>query len=149
MELEHLVSDYEGIPFKGPSSLAYNKSDNILYIADCGPFGSLSLNKPHGSVYLYELRDLDENRVMRPLLFNCLASPSAIIYDNNRGNLYVAETATNRIIRLSQNPVGVYYASVFYQFSGRVGPTSLAVDDLDNLYVGRFEYQVKSKDYQE
>ena len=116
-----------------------------MYIADSGPFGSISLNKPQGSVYLYELRnlvDLDEYRVMRPLLFMCLAGPTAIIYDNNKGNLFVAETFANRIIRLTQNPTGVYHASVFYQFSGRVGPTCLAIDDLDNLYVGRFEFQV-------
>ena len=140
-----MVSEYEGIPFKGPTSLAYNTEDNILYIADTGPFGNISMSKPHGSVYLYDLRELDGLQMMRPLMFNCLSYPSAIIYDNNKGNLYIAETFTNRIIRLTQNPKGVYHASVFYQFSGRVGPTCLALDDLDNIYVGRFEFQVRLK----
>ena len=102
----------------------------------------MTLNKPHGSIYLFELRELDGYNMMRPLLLNCLANPTAIIYDNNKGNLYVAETFANRIVRLTQNPVGVYHASVFYQFSGRFGPTCLAIDDLGNLYVGRFEFQV-------
>ena len=140
--MEQLVNEYEGIPFKGPSSLSYNQEDNILYIADSGTFGNISLNKPQGSIFLYELRELDGYNVMRPLMLNCLANPTAILYDNNKGILYVAETFANRIIRLAQSPPGVYHASVFYQFSGRVGPTCLAVDDLDNLYVGRFEFQV-------
>lgn len=80
--------------------------------------------------------------VLRPLLHNCLSHPSDVLYDSTRGMVYVAETYANRILRLVQNPSGVYHCSVFHQFNGLIGPTSLAMDELGNLYVGRYEYQV-------
>ena len=46
---------------------------------------------------------------------------------------------TNRILRYFQRPMGVYNGSVFYQLSGGVGPSSLAVDSNGNLYVGQFD----------
>jgi hypothetical protein len=35
---------------------------------------------------------------------------------------------------------GVYYTSVFYQFSGRFGPTALAIDPNGLIYVARFDF---------
>ena len=52
---------------------------------------------------------------------------------------YVAEMMTNRLLRFVQQPAGVYHASVFYQFSGMLGPSSLTCDRNGNLYVGRFD----------
>ena len=130
--------DYDNIQFKGPSSIAYNKEDNCLYICDSGQFGTTSLSKPSGSLYISEI----DSFVLRPLLYNCLLHPADVLYDSTRGVVYVAETYANRIIRLVQNPPGVYHASVFHQFNGMIGPTCLAIDDLGNLYVGRYEYQV-------
>ena len=45
----------------------------------------------------------------------------------------------NRVLRFFQQPAGVYHASVFHQFSGGVGPSSLAIDSNGNLYVGQYE----------
>jgi sugar lactone lactonase YvrE len=47
----------------------------------------------------------------------------------------------NRILRYFQRPQGVYNGSVFYQLSGGIGPSSLAVDPSGNLYVGQFDVQ--------
>lgn len=51
---------------------------------------------------------------------------------------------TNRILRFFQHPVGVFHGSVFYQMSGGVGPSCLAIDKSGNLYVG--QYNVKGKE---
>ena len=34
----------------------------------------------------------------------------------------------NRLLRLVQRPLGVYHCSVFYQFSGCLGPSGMARD---------------------
>jgi hypothetical protein len=54
---------------------------------------------------------------------------------------FVAELLQNRILRLVQRPAGVYHCSVFYQFAGRMGPSSIVVNKLRGglLYVGLFE----------
>ena len=85
--------------------------------------------------------DLD-SKIMRPIIHNCLSFPSDVVYENKKGIIYVAETLANRIIRLTQNPYGVYHSSVFYQFNGRLGPTAMAVDESGNLYVARYEFQI-------
>lgn len=141
LDLEILVKDYENVPFKGPTSLAFNTSENILYFADAGQFGVTNLNKPQGSVFLVELGSYN---ILRPLLINCLAYPADLVFDNNRGVLYVVETFTNRVLRFIQKPIGVYHASVFHKFSGRVGPTAITIDEFGNIYVARFEFQVNS-----
>jgi hypothetical protein len=35
---------------------------------------------------------------------------------------------TNRVLRYFQQPEGVYHGSVFYQNSGGVGPSCIAID---------------------
>lgn len=35
---------------------------------------------------------------------------------------------------------GVYYTTVFYQFSGRFGPTAIAIDPNGLIYVARFDF---------
>lgn len=141
-ELQILMKDYEGNPLKGPCSLALNREDNSLLICDAGFFGTTSLNRPIGSIYLIEL----DTKVPRPLLLNCLAHPADIIFDNNSGIAYVVETFSNRVIRFVQNPPGVYHTSVFHQFAGKIGPTAIAIDEIGNIYVARFEFQNSEKD---
>jgi hypothetical protein len=46
----------------------------------------------------------------------------------------------NRVLRFVQRPAGVYHSSVFHQFSGRLGPSALAVDADGNLYVARYDF---------
>jgi DNA-binding beta-propeller fold protein YncE len=132
-----MIKDYENTPLKGPTSLAYNKEEDILYMTDGGNFLNSSLYPSNGSLYMIDI----DSKIMRPLLHNCLSFPSDVLYDPIKGYLYVAETFANRVIRLVQSPQGVYNSSVFYQFSGRLGPTALAIDELGNLYVARYEFQ--------
>lgn len=137
-ELQILIKDYESNPLKGPTSIAFNIDDNGLFICDAGNFGTTSLNRALGSLYYVEL----DNKITRGLLVNCLCYPADLIYDNSNQILYVAETFSNRIIRLIQNPPGVYHSSIFHQFNGRVGPTAITMDELGNIYVARYEFQV-------
>jgi hypothetical protein len=60
----------------------------------------------------------------------------------------MTETFNNRVIRLTQNPPDIYYASVFHQFSGRLGPTAISMDEIGNIYVARYETQSNEKDVQ-
>jgi aspartate beta-hydroxylase len=45
----------------------------------------------------------------------------------------------NRLLRYFERPEGVYHGSVFYQFSGGVGPSSVAVDKEGNIYVAQYD----------
>lgn len=141
-EMQILIKEYEGMPLKGPCSICLNRDDNSLFVCDAGYFGSTSLNSPSGSLFLVEL----DSRICRPLLLNCLSAPSDIVFDDQSGIAYLVETFTNRLIRLVQSPPGVYHASVFHQFSGRVGPTAIAIDLMGNIYVARYEFQNVEKD---
>jgi len=139
-DLQILIKDYESNPLKGPTSIAFNIDENGLFICDAGNFGTTSLNRALGSLYYVEL----DNKITRGLLVNCLSYPADLIYDNSNQILYVAETFSNRIIRLIQSPPGSYHSSIFHQFNGRVGPTAITMDELGNIYVARYEFQVKN-----
>jgi hypothetical protein len=52
----------------------------------------------------------------------------------------------NRVLRFFQQPSGVYHSSVFYQLSGAVGPSCLAIDALGNVYVGQFDVKESSSE---
>ena len=122
---------------KGPSSIIANKTENFIIFSDSGYLGTTSLNTPNGSVYHIDLN----NNIVNPILLNCLAHPSDIVYDEHSGVIYIAETFENRIIRVTQNPSGIFHSSVFHTFNGRIGPTALAIDELGNIYVSRYEFQ--------
>lgn len=48
----------------------------------------------------------------------------------------------NRILRFVQRPSGVYHYSVFYQFSGGLGPSSLTCDTQGRVYVTSYDFAV-------
>ena len=50
------------------------------------------------------------------------------------------------MLRFFQQPTGVYHGSVFYQLSGAVGPSCLAVDQEGNVYVGQFDVKESSSE---
>ncbi len=133
-----LIKDFKDEPLKGPTSLCFNKEDNILYMTDAGNFMSASLYPANGSVFIIDL----DSKIMRPIMYNCLSFPADVTYDCIRKVVYVAETFANRVIRLVQNPDGVYHSSVFYQFNGRFGPTAVAVDEHGYVYVARYDFQL-------
>ncbi len=52
---------------------------------------------------------------------------------------YVAEMMNNRLLRYFERPEGVYHGSVFYQFSGGIGPSGVTVDKDGNIYVAQYD----------
>ena len=134
---EVVIRDYEGNPLLGPTSLVLNTEDNSMLFCDAGNFEITSLSYPKVGVYYCEL----ETHTTRPIIEKCLAYPADIIYEPIIGTGYVAETFANRILRITENPQGIFHTSVFYVFNGRVGPTAIAIDDQGNIYAARYEYQ--------
>jgi len=130
-----LAKEYDGKQFKGPTSLCYNQNENIIYFSDSGNFDDANLAPFDNSIYSIDL----ETRVLKKILTN-LSYISDLCYDPIRQCLYIAETFMNRVLRLKQNDNGVFIASTFYQFSGRIGPSAITIDENGNLFVARYEY---------
>lgn len=135
-EIEPYVREYEQSQFLGPNSLALSRQSGMYYFTDSGPFGETSLQNPRGSVFAIS----PSTQLLVPLCLNTLAHPCGIALSPDEKNIYVAETAMNRILRFSQNPPGVFHCSVFYQLSGRFGPTALTVGAEGDIYVAHFDF---------
>lgn len=130
-----LVTEYEGRALKGPNSCVF-ASDGTLYFTDSGPLGDTSLQRRQGSVYSVSA----ETRILKPLALNCLAHPSGIAVSPDSSTVYVAEMLANRILRFVRRPAGGFVSSVFKQFNGYVGPSSIFCDSNHHIVVGRFEF---------
>ena len=53
---------------------------------------------------------------------------------------YVCETLKNRVLKFYINKQRNFLFTVFYQFSGKLGPTAVATNQDDYLFVSRYEY---------
>ena len=137
-----VIKDFEGVPLLGPNSLIANKDANTLFFTDSGAFGHTSVANPRGSVFTV---DLEANSI-KPLIYGLLAYPYGLALSPNESALYVAEMCKNRILRLIQYPSGIFHCSTFYQFSGRFGPTALAMHPKGCLFVARYDFPECSKD---
>lgn len=130
-----LCSEYENETFRGPSHCVIDSKERKFF-TDAGPMGDTSLESPTGSVFC-----INTEGILRPLAYRCLAQPSDLAFSPNGKCLYVAEMLKNRILRFVETNSGLFIYSVFYQFSGAVGPTGIDVDSEGNLYVTRFEHK--------
>lgn len=132
------VVEYEGDPLKGPSALAFDSS-GVMYFVDSGPLGECTLESPRGSVFC--VAGFGRGKYLKPLLLQSLAHPSGVAVGKTDAVVFVTELLANRVLRLVQRPAGVYHASVFHQFSGRMGPSAIVCDRRRGglLYVARFD----------
>lgn len=135
-EFEPYVKEYEQSQFLGPNSLCFSRSTGMLYFTDSGPFGETSLQNPRGSVFAVS----PSTQLLIPLCLNTLAHPCGVALSPDERNIYVCETAMNRILRFTQHPPGVFHSSVFFQLSGRFGPTAIAVGSNGDLFVAHFDF---------
>lgn len=113
-----------------------SEKNNALFFTDSGPLGETSLESSCGSVFAIDLGV----SMLKPVIYNKLAYPCGLAMSNDENVLYVAETFMNRILRIVIHSSGVYHTSVFHQFSGRLGPTALAMHRSGDLYVARYDF---------
>lgn len=140
IEITPVIKDFDGNNLKGPNSMVLSEKNNSLFFTDSGPLGETNLENPTGSVFAIDLGV----SMLKPIIYGKLAHPSGLAMSPNENILYVAETLMNRVLRVVIHSSGVYHTSVFKQFSGRLGPTALAVSPDGRLYVARYDFTESS-----
>jgi sugar lactone lactonase YvrE len=141
IEITPVIKDFDGSNLKGPNSMVLSEKNNALFFTDSGPLGESSLENPTGSIFAIDLGV----SMLKPIIYGKLAHPCGVALSPNENVLYVAETLANRILRIVIHSSGVYHTSVFHQFSGRLGPTALAVSSSGQIYVARYDFSEVSK----
>ena len=141
-EQEIIVETYEDKPLVGPNSIVYASNGNVFF-TDSGPFGETGFHNPKGSLFM--IGNGGGTQMLRPISLENLMGPSGVAVSPDGRFVYVAETMQNRVLRYFQKPDGVYHASVFYQCSGRVGPTALVCDNQGCLYIGHYDIKGRVK----
>ena len=141
IEITPVIKDFDGHALKGPNSMVLSEKNNLLFFTDSGPLGESSLETPCGSIFAIDL----SVSMLKPVIFGKLAHPCGVALSPNENALFVCETLKNRILRVVIHSSGVYHTSVFHQFSGRLGPTAIAVAPNGNLYVARYDFSECSK----
>ena len=136
-----MIKDFDGNALKGPNQMILSEKNNALFFTDSGPLGETSLENPGGSIFAIDLGV----SMLKPVIYNKLAYPCGLAMSIDENILYVAETYANRILRIVIHSSGVYHTSVFHQFSGRLGPTALAMHPSGSLYVARYDFSECSK----
>lgn len=112
-----------------------------MFFTDSGPLGETSIESPCGSVFAIDL----SVSMLKPIIDGKLAHPSGLAMSNDENMIYVSETGMNRVLRIVCHSSGAYHTSVFHQFSGRFGPTALAMHPDGRLFVARFDFTECSK----
>ena len=141
IEITPVIKDFDGKALKGPNSMILSEKNNALFFTDSGPLGETSLESSLGSVFAIDL----SVSMLKPIIDSKLAHPCGIALSLDENILYVAETGLNRILRIVCHSSGVYHTSVYHQFSGRFGPTALAMSPDGKLFVARFDFTECSK----
>ena len=104
--------------------MVLSEKNNSLFFTDSGPLGESNIENPEGSIFAIDLGV----SMLKPIIYGKLAHPCGVALSPNEDVLYVAETLANRVLRVVIHSSGVFHTSVFHQFSGRLGPTAIAVN---------------------
>jgi gluconolactonase len=128
---EVVVGDYKGKKFNGPNDLIIDSNGNIFF---SDPWGT-SVSNPIGVVYRWDAQTGQLDPFMEHLAF-----PNGILLSPDEQFIYVCEFGQNRILRAFLTDGGkshVFLHAMTY-FNGGMGPDSMGMDVLGNLYVGHF-----------
>lgn len=136
IETTPVIKDYEGMPLKGPHSMILSEKQNALFFTDSGPFGESGLENPWGSVFAIDLAE----SLLKQVQVDSLAYPTGLAVNLSEDVLYISEMCRNRILKVVLHSNGTYHTSVFKQFSGRFGPTAMAVNHDGLIFVARFDF---------
>lgn len=131
--IEVLTDSYQGQPYLGPNDVCHDRQGNIHF---SDPFGSSDRN-PIGAVYRIELApDGSVARVVR--VAEGLAFPNGLAVSPDQGRLYVAESATSRLLCWDVAPDGsLTHRRTIIEFSN---PTldGLMFDEAGRLWIARW-----------
>lgn len=143
---EVIVSEYEDKPLKGPSCVVTHPKDGSIFFTDAGPMGETGIHNPTGSIFT--IAHSITGQILRPITLGTLANPTCIAISSDGRFLYVTEMMSNRIIRYFQHqPQSVYHGSVFYTFTGGVGPSAIVIDPATGyLLVASYDIKEGSKE---
>lgn len=128
--LIEIYSDgYNGEKFNRPNDLAFDKNGN-LYFTDPK---SYKVDKPDGRIFR---RDNETGNIT--LLQDSLTFPNGIAFSKDCANLYVCESAQNRILKFDVQSDGtITNKSEFIILPGG-DPDGIAFDEKGNLYAAHF-----------
>ena len=82
-----------------------------------------------------------QQQSIKSVALRCLSAPTGLAFGKDEKLIYVCETGKNRIIRFFESKEGIYYMSVFHQFAGRFGPTSIVTTSNGILITALFEFR--------
>jgi sugar lactone lactonase YvrE len=149
-----LISDFNDVPLKGPHSATFS-ADGSLFFTDPGAPGETSIINPKGSAFFAAAAPIEGSAAggssgrgkIYALAQSALAHPTGIALDPAEKAIYVCEASANRLLRFTERPAAVWNPTVFYQFSGRLGPSSIVCDHTRSglLYVARPELPESSE----
>ena len=121
--------------------MVLSEKNNSLFFTDSGPLGDSNIENPTGSIFAIDLGV----SMLKPIVYGKLAHPCGLALSPEENCLYVAETLNNRVLRVVLHSSGVYHTSVFHQFTGRLGPTAIAISPDGKIYVARFDFAETSQ----
>jgi len=120
---------FDGEKFNRPNDLAFDKSGN-LYFTDPKSYGNNLLD---GRIFMVENKS---KKVIK--LWDGLAFPNGIAVSKNGNELFVCESAKNRILKFDIIANGeINNVKVFVDLPGG-DPDGIAFDESGNLYVAHF-----------
>lgn len=147
-QLRSFIDSFMDTPLRGPHGITFDAKGEI-YVSDPGVLGDTGITNPTGSV----LRSIANCQQVVPLAQTGLAYPAALTCHSKTGAIFLCELSANRVLRFAPRTGGnqkegtssaasqSMVASVFHQFSGGLGPMSIAIDvEKDLIYVGRFDF---------
>jgi sugar lactone lactonase YvrE len=113
------VDNFDGEDLNGPNGVAICGATGVIAFTDGGSSGDSGLHRPVGSVFIST-----EMGILVPILYRISAQPVSLAFSSSGDFLYVAEKATNRVIRFAR--VGQSWEGcVFSQLAGGCGPVSV------------------------
>ncbi len=125
---EIFCDGYEGNRFNRPNDLAFDNNDN-LYFTDPKSYGK---DKLDGRIFKLDI-ELKEIK----LVADSLAFPNGIAFSPDGKQLFVCESAKNRILTFNVDNDSLSVKTVFAELPGG-DPDGLAFDTEGNLYAAHF-----------
>lgn len=122
------ANSFEGEKFNRPNDLAFDESGN-LFFTDPKSYGK---DKLDGRIFMIE----NKTKIVKKL-WDSLAFPNGIAISKDGKDLFVCESAKNRVLKFKIENGGIANPSVFVELPGG-DPDGIAFDINENLYVAHF-----------